>query len=215
MSTSHDTRRDVLSSFPLSWIGWGLAALVNLLAIYVWGTSFQWRFSDLNTYLIFPVLGLIGFSTMWTHYIVDFIKTFRPADTQRYFSVTSWIVLAAILLHPGLLIYQRFRGGYGLPPHSYETYVAPGLGWITLLGSISLLIFLAYEFRRTFDHRPWWKYVLYLNDLAMLAIFYHGLRLGTQLRSGWFVVIWYIYGLSLVYVLAFKYAQKIRAHRAA
>ncbi|MGC1177068.1 MAG: hypothetical protein WA843_03270, partial [Candidatus Saccharimonadales bacterium] len=117
-------------------------------------------------------------------------------------------VLIFICLHPSLLIYQRFRDGYGLPPHSYESYVAPGLGWVTLLGSISWLIFIAYEFRRKFGQRSWWHYVEKAGDVAMLAIFYHSLRLGSQLQPGsWLRVIWWFYGLTLVAVLIYNYRR--------
>src|SRR5437588_344845 len=67
---------------------------------------------------------------------------------KRYFALTSYAVLVLICLHPGLLVYQRFRDGFGLPPGSVGSYVGPRLGWLTLLGLVSLLVFLAYELHR-------------------------------------------------------------------
>jgi hypothetical protein len=125
-----------------------------------------------------------------------------------YYKITGYAVLVLICLHPGLLIYQRFRDGYGLPPGSYETYVAPGLSWITLLGTASLLVFLAFEFHRKFAGRPWWHFVTEAGDLAMLAIFYHSLRLGHQLQDGWFRYVWWFYGITLTAVLIRKYIKK-------
>jgi hypothetical protein len=122
------------------------------------------------------------------------------------------MVLVAIVLHPGLLIVARFKDGYGLPPRSYESYVAPMNAWITLLGSASLLMFLAFELKRFFEKYSWWKYVLILNDVAIVAIFYHGLRLGTQLRQGWFQGVWYFYGVLLLLALGYKYFLKFQ-HR--
>jgi hypothetical protein len=127
-----------------------------------------------------------------------------------YFRITGWLVLGLICLHPGLLIYQRFRDGHGLPPGSYESYVAPGLGWVTLLGTASLLVFLAFEFHRRYGERRWWRYVQDASDLAMLAIIYHGLRLGSQLH-GWFYYVWWFYAVTLVLVLIRKYVLRLRS----
>jgi hypothetical protein len=115
------------------------------------------------------------------------------------------VILTAILLHPGLLIAQRYRDGYGLPPGSYESYVAPMQKWIVILGSLSLLMFLAYELKRWYGQKTWWKYIVALNDVAILAIFYHGLQLGQDLGHTWYRGVWYFYGLTLVAVLLYKY----------
>src|SRR5262249_1332982 len=104
-----------------------------------------------------------------------------------------------------------FHDGFGLPPGSYEHYVAPGLGWITLLGTASLLVFLAFELHRWFSKKPWWHFIPEAGDFAMLAIFYHGLRLGSSLtHQGWFRMVWWFYGLTLVIILLRSYYQKLQ-----
>lgn len=201
----------------LIWLPWMLSGAVSVLALVVWGNSFSWHVQSINTYQFFPVLGLLGFSIMWSHYMTGEMKRiFLMADLTKYFRITGYVVLLAIVLHPGLLIYKRFRDGYGLPPVSYETYVAPSMAWITLLGSVSLFIFLAYELNRFFAKKPWWVYVVTAGDFAMLAIFYHGLRLGSQLQGGWFRSVWIFYGVTLALVLCHKYFllyQKYRSNR--
>lgn len=194
---------------------WALASVVSALAAYVWGQSFAWQWSLLNAYLFFPVLGLLAWSIMWGHYVVGTLRDnwLRGVPLEAYFRYTGYAVLAAIVLHPGILIYQLFRDGHGLPPSSYEHYVAPGLGWLTLLGSASLLAFLAFELHRWYKDRSWWKYVLVAGDVAMVAIFYHGLRLGTQLQSGWFRAVWWFYGLTLIVMLVRKYMLRWQAKR--
>lgn len=191
---------------------WVLTTVVSLLALYVWASSLAWNFSGLSIYQIFPVLGLLAWSIMWSHYMAgSWRKRMLPAGSLKdYFRITGYAVLMLILLHPGLLIYQRFRDGFGLPPKSYETYVAPSMAWITLLGSVSLLVFLAFELHRWFRNRKWWKYVVYAGDAAMVAIFYHGLQLGTQLRVPWFRWVWWFYGISLIAVLALTYVPKLQ-----
>ncbi len=209
---TNKSTRLVKSSTDLRWqsfVPWMLAGVVTVLAGIVWGDSFGWRLSELSIYQLFPVFGLVAFSVMWSHYMADFLhKTLlKHADLDLYFKVTSFVVLLAILLHPGLLAYQRFRDGFGLPLGSLTGYVVPSIRWIVLLGTVSFLAFMAFELHRWFGEKSWWKYVLYANDAAMIAIFYHGLRLGSQLHGNWYQVIWYFYGLTLIGVIIFKYYQ--------
>lgn len=207
--------RSIATSLNKS-LAWCLGLATTIIAVVAWGSSFSWQLTPLNAYIIFPVLGLTAYGLMWSMYVIGALREIFKLDEApfaRYFTVAGWAVLVLICLHPGLLIYQRFRDGFGLPPGSYESYVAPGLGWITLLGSVSLLIFLAYEFHRVYGKRPWWRYMQLAVDLAMLAIFYHGLRLGTQTASGWFRYVWWFYGLTLVLILTRSYWLKISRHK--
>jgi predicted ferric reductase len=193
-------------------IAWGLAVVACGLSFVAWGNGAAWNFSHISTYQLFPLLGLLAFSLMWTHYILGTFKevaTASPNSLKDYYKWTGYVVLVLICLHPGLLIYQLFHDGQGLPPGSYEKYVAPGLGWVTLLGTASLLVFLAFEFHRVFSHKKWWHYIVDLSDLAMLAIVYHGLRLGSQLQTGWFRYVWWFFAVTLVAVLARKYYFKL------
>ncbi len=187
---------------------WTLALIVSALAVIAWGQSLSWNLSAINSYLFFPLLGLLAFSLMWTHYMVGFAKRCLGSDLplKSFFRYTGYVVLLAIVFHPGILIYQRFHDGYGYPPGSYESYVAPSVKWVTLFGTVSLLVFLAFELKRFYGQKSWWQYVANASDVAMLLIFYHGLRLGTQLHSGWYQDVWYFYGVSLVTALIYKYA---------
>jgi hypothetical protein len=192
-------------------IAWTLITLACLVSIIAWGSFYQWHLWPTSTYIVFPLLGLLAFSIMWTHYMMTALRTawsLKKETLADYFRWTGYAVLILICLHPGLLIYQRFKDGYGLPPHSYESYVAPGLGWITLLGTASLLVFLAFELHRFFRKYTWWHYVADASDAAMLAIVYHGLRLGTQLHQGWFRYIWLFYLVTLLLALVYKYIKR-------
>jgi len=192
-------------------IAWSTSLAVSVVAIIVWGDYYQWQVWPVNTYHLFPIFGLLAFSLMWSHYVSGALRELMGLDKtvlRHYFNATSWAVLIFICLHPGLLIYQRFRDGYGLPPRSYESYVNPGLGWVTLVGTASLLVFLAFELRRWYGQRRWWHYVADAGDVAMLAILYHGLRLGKQLTDGWFRYVWVFYFVTLVAVLTRKYVKR-------
>jgi hypothetical protein len=206
--------KDTTSRYLL-WSAIGLTVFVCALAFVNWAQSNNWQLTHLSLYQVFPIFGVLAFSIMWSQYIIEAIKNFLgyPDAIRRYFSRTSFLVLVAILMHPGLLIAQRFKEGYGLPPSSYLTYVAPSQKWIVLLGSVSLMIFLAFELKHWFGSKPWWKYVLILNDIAIEAIFYHGLKLGSTLQNNWFQVVWYMYGLTLAAALAYKYYRKLSARQ--
>lgn len=198
----------------LRFAAWSLCLLVTLLAILAWGPGYEWRIIPLSSYVLFPVLGLIAFSIMWTHYVMGTVSDLagvKPEVLKPYFRYTGYAVLIFLCLHPGLLIAQLFFDGAGLPPLSYERYVAPGLGWVTLLGTVSLLVFLAFELHRFFGKKSWWHYVVDASDFAMLAIVYHGLQLGADLdRVGWYRAVWWFYAITLSLVLVRKYILRIK-----
>lgn len=191
---------------------WGLAVLTSALALIIWGQLKNWNFGSLSAYDIFPLLGLIAFGLMWGHYVVAVLRLqlgLPASASKQYFEITSLVVLVCILLHPGLLIAQLWSDGFGLPPDSYlENYVAPSLKWAALLGTLSLIVFLLFELRHWFSQRPWWKYVGYINDVAMIAILVHGFRLGTHLQSGWFRTVWILYAITLFACIGILYGRK-------
>lgn len=193
-------------------MAWSLSLIVSVVAIIAWGGNNNWRLFPISTYQFFPVLGLLAFSIMWSHYVAATVRDLAGIQKEAlssYFRRTGYLVLVLICLHPGLLTYQRFRDGAGLPPGSYASYVGHSLGWVTLLGEVSLLVFLAFEFHRVFGKRPWWHYVHNASDAAMLAIAYHGLRLGSQLHRGWLRYVWLFYVAVLIFILVRKYAKLI------
>jgi hypothetical protein len=205
-------RAIVVRRLPIA--AWLLGILVLAVAVVAWGDTWRWQLGSLTTYQVFPLFGLIAFSTMWAQYMVAAASQYLRPDAEvlhPYFRLTGFIVLAAIVLHPGLLVWQLWRDGFGLPPNSYlQHYVAPGLHLAAVVGTVSLLLFLAYELRRKLGDRPWWRYMDYLVDLAMLAILYHALRLGTQTQGGWFRGVWFFYGATLAAALAYKYVESYR-----
>ena len=190
-----------------------LTTISSLFAIIAWGQAYNWYIPLGTFYALFPVFGLLAFSIMWSQYMVEAAKNLstQPVHLKKYFRYTSYAVLVAILLHPSLLIAQRFKDGYGLPPASYLSYVVPAHKWLVVLGSLSFMVFLAFSLKHWLDRYSWWRHVLILNDIAILAIFYHGLRLGTSLHHGWFQMLWYFYGVTLVAALSLKYYKRLNS----
>jgi hypothetical protein len=198
--------------FKVQLAAWSLALMVTLISIYAWGVYREWNITPYSSYTLFPLLGLLAFGLMWTHYIMGTIRDLLKVNEKvlkPFYAWTGYAVLLLICLHPGILIIQRFLDGAGLPPGSYKTYVAPSLAWVTLLGSACLLIFLAFELHRFFEKKTWWHWVVDASDFAMLAIAYHGLVLGRTLSQEWFKVIWFIYASTLLIVIIRKYYLRI------
>lgn len=204
-----------VSSNRLQSIAWTVAVLAVLPGAVVWLQSAsrgQGGLTALDAYDLFPLFGLLAFGFMWSHYVVAALRILSGNDkltTEGFTSKTGWAVLAFIIMHPTILIYSLWRDGVGLPPGSYTKYVAPGLAWAVALGSFSLLCFLAWELRRWFDSRKWWRYVEALSDLAMILILVHGFNLGGELQRGWFRFVWLAFAIGLGICLVIIYRHKL------
>lgn len=188
---------------------WALGALVTLLAVVAWSTNLP---ETLTLYRFFPLLGLLAFSLMWTHYVSGAARTYLKQESgtlRTYFRITSGVVLALILLHPGIFYLQLFLDGLGFPPGSYmQVYTELAQRTAILIATISLLIFLSFESYRKFKNRSWWKYIEYANIAAMFGIFYHALTIGSDLMNGWFKIVWYLYGIILLIAIIYSALQK-------
>ena|SRR3989344_8139251 len=197
----------------LQTIAWGVSGIAVVLAVVAWGQGNSWELIGIDSYQLFPLFGLLAFSLMWSHYVAAALRMhlgLEKAVLRTYFEVTSLAVLVAILLHPGLLAWQLWRDGLGLPPGSELNYLGPTMRGSIIIAMIGLTVFLAYEFRRKYDQKSWWKYVQYASDVAILLILIHSLRLGSQLQSGWYQIVWYFYAATLLISLVYINAQKLK-----
>ncbi len=199
-----------------SQLQWILGVIVVVLAVTVWAGVRLVDGDELTVYSIFPLLGLIAFSLMWTHYIHGALRRLAgkdKPDKNAYWYVSSVVVLACILLHPALLSFGLWRDGLGLPPLSYMT-AYESMQLAIILGSMSLTIFLAFELHRWFSNKKWWRYVEGAQLVAMLAVFVHALSLGGELNVGWYMAVWWVYGVTLVgaHMYNYTYDKQRREH---
>jgi len=195
---------------------WSVSGIVLVLAVIAWGQRLSWHLSKMTSYDLFPLFGLTAFSLMWAHYIVSAIRQYLGVDKKvlhTYIEATSLVVLLAIFAHPGLLEWQLWRDGSGLPPNSVLHYVGPGLKVFAVFGMVSLLVFLAYELRRWYGDQSWWQYVGYATDTAMLLIIVHSFKLGHTLQSGWLRIVWIFYAASLVLAMAYTYSKRFSSQK--
>lgn len=196
----------------ISLFAWSLSLVVGVLAVFAWTNPNQ-GLQDINSYVLFPLFGLLAFSLMWTHYIVGAVRRLLGADKSvlgNYFEVTGWLAFIFIILHPTILITQLYLDGVGLPPKSYLEYVGPSMKWAVLIGTFSFLLFLGFEMKRWFKHKGWWPIIEYGNVWAIFAIIMHGLALGNDLQAGWFRAVWLIYAVLLAISVSYNYFFDIK-----
>lgn len=191
-------------------IAWGLGLLVSLLAIFVWGNDINWDFSGASLYLFFPPLGLIAFSLMWSHYILNAVNEYTGAEKDKtYSSITTYVVFLALLLHPMLFFLQLYIDGFGTPPESYVEFLGDSFAKFAALGTAAWLAFMAYEFRGWLENRGLiWRLILLSNAIAMVLVFIHGLKLGSNLQSGFYMGVWWLYGVSLAVSYIYLFVRK-------
>lgn len=185
-------------------IEWTLGGLAIVLPVVAWlGVR---TLNGISVYDIFPPLGLIAFGLMWTHFVMGALRRYSGYDKKGhglYMPVSMGLVLGLIILHPGLLLLQLYKDGYGLPPLSYLTVYENQEVYLAL-GSLGLTIFLAFELKRWFAHKTWWKYIELLQIVGMAAIFIHALELGREVRTGWFMGVWWVYGITLAVAVIYS-----------
>lgn len=205
-----DRYRKFAQENPLS-----LASIVTVIVVLPAVLSWLQYAADfsgsLSVYVVFPLFGLLAFTLMIAHVLVGAAGMLSGLDMrklQRYYTYTSVVVLAGILLHPGLFVWQLYQDGYGLPPNSYLQYVEPSLRGFVLLGVISFVIFLIYEFKRVYGKSSWWHYIERASDLALVLVFVHGLFLGSNTQAGWFRVVWVMYGVTLISCLIYAHYRR-------
>jgi hypothetical protein len=189
-------------------IAWGIFTVTSALSIWGWsnnGTDIT------NLYRLFPLLGLLAFSTMWGHYAVWALREWSASEvvTAPYSRFTQWFVLFCIIAHPALLIYQLNADGLGTPPQSYEAYVGTSLVGFVFLGTVCLFAFLAYELKRWLhDKAVVWKVVMIANHLAMVGIVIHSIQLGNSLKTAPLKFVWPVYGVTLVGIYIYLASRK-------
>lgn len=191
---------------------WALGVFVVLTSILVWLETREPAESTITIYDIFPPLGLIAFGLMWTHFVMDGVRRFFGIEAPKsglYKTLSFGIVLGLLILHPGLLWIGLYNDGYGLPPASHVAAYQNQLLAVGL-GTIGLMIFLAFELRKWFSKKSWWKFVQWAQIVGMAAIFFHAVELGDELREDWFGLVWAFYGITLVAVIIYVEIDKAR-----
>ena len=179
------------------------------VAIWQWGTGLDWELEELDLLTVFPLLGMIAFTTMWWHFLVGFVAQIKPNFTKfkRLHLVSGYWVFVAIVLHPLLFWVWGVGEGFASPLDIYKAYLGDDYRF-ALLGTLGLFVFLLYDLARWLRERPfikrYWWVVDSIDDTAFLIIFIHSINIGQHVQSGWFRYLWIFYGLSGLFFILYK-----------
>ncbi|HEX9594615.1 MAG TPA: hypothetical protein VF996_00565 [Candidatus Saccharimonadales bacterium] len=188
-----------------------------VIAILVWGTGIDWRLGSLTKLQLFPLLGLIAFTTMWWHFFVGFIRQIRP-EFQKFDTlhrISGYWVFVALSLHPILLWTWGAGQGFASPLDTNRAYLGINYRY-ALLGMFGLIVFWLYDLARWLRERAWvkryWWLIDTVDDAAFLIIWVHAFNIGGHVQEGWFRWLWIFYGLSGLFFVIYKHLKHPATH---
>lgn len=194
-------------------IEWFLLASVYTVSIVLWLLTVSGSIGSM--YQFFPILGVLAWVTMWTQYVVVTTARFGVKSNPHFFQWTGRLTLALIILHPSIFLVQRFLDTGLLPPESYVSYVGPLRSWAIAIAIAAFMMFLLYDFARRFRRqlisRGIWPYISMTQAIAMVAIFIHGLVVGSSTATSYFAVWWWFMGCVLLPCLLLQTIQDFRS----
>jgi hypothetical protein len=194
---------------------WILLGGIYIVTILLWALTLPRDLNSISIYQFFPILGILAWTTMWAQYVATTAVAYGATRNPQFARWTGHIVLLLIILHPSIFLVQRFLDTGLLPPESYTTYVGPFHTWAVAIAIAALAVFLSYgifrRFRRTLLDRRIWPYVGVLQASAMVAIFIHGLVIGTSMNGGFFAIWWWLLGIALVPCLVLQVVRGFNA----
>lgn len=189
---------------------WILLGIVSFIDIALWLTTLSGSVTSM--YQFFPILGVLAWTIMWTYYVLGFVG--RPIKSKRFAKWTGAMVLLLIVMHPGIFLVQRFIDTGLLPPESYISYVGLSRAWAIVIAIAALVTFLLYDVTKHFRGKliacGVWPYISLFQASAMVAIFIHGLTLGVNMSSSYFILWWIFLGILLVPCLVLQVVRDFK-----
>jgi len=185
--------------------------LIVFLPVYFWGDSFAWDLSRLNLYLLFPLLGMLAFSIMWTQVVVGTFKE-KFENVNKFFSRTGVAVFLLFFFHPVLAAVAQFKSVGLLPLQSFFDLVGPAQKKFLIIGMIAFTIFVLYEIvLRVAALRKVQKlnkFFEIFSEFGIILVFIHSINLGSHLQAGFLKYVWWFYGVSAILMIGWKYFGK-------
>lgn len=175
-----------------------LALLAVGYPLYVWYSHAVFTVEPFVLFELFPAFGLFAFSTMWLHVVGGAFRQQleKLVNYQKFVSTTSFFVLVALILHPGLLLAALLAANI-----SFGKYLDYASGILLVaVGMIAWVIFIAYDVLKIahkngyFD--KYWSQIKLVSTLAFFLVFIHSLALGRDLHVGTLKYVWWFYGIT-------------------
>lgn len=182
-------------------LGSATAVLVPILA-YI--RNVDWAASSLPQAL-FPVFGLLAFMLLWLHSISGVLEDWlrERFDLDSFIHWTALIILVSMLLHVSIIL---MLAKFNIP------MLLSG-GWSIWLGLLGLILLLTYDIGKPlrksgFFARNWNK-ILIISNVGFVLIFFHSLKIGSDLQTGFMRRLWMFYGVTAILALIYTYGYKI------
>lgn len=184
-----------------------LAFFVVFYPIIVWYRNTGLELGSLTAINVFPVLGLTAFSLMWLHIVGGvFGNTLeRYVNFRKFVSTTSLIVLVLLVFHPLLfLVNLTKRQIINLLTVGRSIYI-----WFAITAWI---VFIGYDIAKLFkDHKfltKHWEIIKLISTLPFFLVFFHSLKLGSDLQKGTLRYLWIFYGITATFATLYTYIIK-------
>lgn len=165
--------------------------------------------------------GIASFWLLFTSAVVGILMTtgamhrlFSPASSWSLHRTTGIFLILSILIHLTSLLFDRFinlRIQDVLIP-----FVSPYQPLLVTLGIFGFYIFIPVIWTSLvwIDKKSWlWRTTHILSFPMFVAIFFHALLLGTDRHQPWMVAIFWITGLTMGLLVAYRLIWKLRAGR--
>lgn len=186
--------------FGIILFGW-LAVLVPLICRT---QSIQWTPETNWIQNIFPMFGLLAFSLLWLHSISGAFEPWlrKHVNFDVFVSRTATLILIAIILHPLLLLIDmRFS--------LQDTFLYYGKTAVWL-GIIGWLLLISYDITKPFKKyavvAKRWNSILIISNIGFVITFFHALKAGSDLQSGFLKYLFIFYGVTAIICLIWTYA---------
>jgi hypothetical protein len=186
--------------------------LILSIPIYIWGQSFGWDFSVLSLFLLFPILGMLAFSVMWTQTAVGCFSNYfsKYFNLDIFYAKSGLAVLILFLSHPAIAIIALLNTTGSANPFQL---VSDSQGIFLILAMISFIIFLSFELTLRWKTntlakiKPWIENASYIG---IILVWVHSLNIGSHTGSGWFHYLWLFYGISAIIMILKIFHNKLK-----
>jgi hypothetical protein len=186
--------------------------IVLLIPIYVWGDSFAWDFSILSLFLLFPLLGLLAFSVMWTQVFVGAFEKHigKYFNLGRFYAKTGLAVLILFVSHPLIALIALWNATGSANPFNL---ISESQAVYLILAMIAFATFIAFEITLRWKHKtiqrfkPW---VENASAIGVILVWIHSINIGSHTQGGWFMYLWWFYGITGVLMIAYSFWHKLR-----
>jgi hypothetical protein len=184
-----------------------LACVAVLYPVFVWYSGTQGSLNTPSPAEIFPVFGLIAFSTMWLHVVGGALKSplEKYFDFEKFVHWSSYIVLLSLILHPLLFFIAIGFRNLGF----LWSFSASKLIWLAIAG---WLLLITYDLGKIFKKRQFfirhWETIKIISTIGFFLIFFHSLGLGSDLQTSPLRILWIFYGVSAAIAAVYTYVVR-------